>query len=111
MRNSQYYFLWIAFLTSLLVPRCFMALIRGSNGLAPCPVCLVPRDKLSDLSQSFKLRDTVSHTSHIDLENYTTPAKREEKLKELGLQPLEVFNHKIFIIVVKCSYKECILEN
>ena len=67
-----------------------MALTRGSNGYAPCPVCVVPFNELSDLSKTSKLRDTESHKRDIDVSNYDTLAEREEKLKELGLRPIEV---------------------
>lgn len=37
-----------------------MALIRGGMGYMPCPVCTVPYDSLSDLSQQYPLRTTDS---------------------------------------------------
>jgi hypothetical protein len=39
-----------------LVLRSVMALIRGLKGLYPCPMCLVPQEQQSDLSQIFPLR-------------------------------------------------------
>jgi len=35
-----------------------MALTRGSNGLFPCPICLVPKREIPNLSVQYPLRNT-----------------------------------------------------
>jgi hypothetical protein len=68
-----------------------MTLIRGLNGLCPCPRCLVPRDQLYDLQVDYPLR-TVQHTK--DLHNQARDLVRKEDKNQLfkncGLRPIEV---------------------
>ena len=79
-----------------------MALIRGAKGFCSCPWCLVPSKSTSDLSKSYALRDQDSSKKLIDMKNYTTAAAREEKLKEQGLRPVEVFlvHFSISIVII-----------
>ena len=37
-----------------------MALIRGVKANYPCPICLVPKEDLSNLSNTYELRTTAS---------------------------------------------------
>jgi hypothetical protein len=41
-----------------------MSLTRGYRGKAPCPICLVPEDKLADISGNWPLR-TAAHTQQL----------------------------------------------
>jgi hypothetical protein len=67
-----------------------MALIRGLNGLYPCPICLVPYDQQSDLSKSHTLR-TAAHTKGIyEAGLQVTAVEREELLKSEGLRNVAV---------------------
>ena len=68
-----------------------MALIRGINSAHPCPICLVPGDKLDNLSARYPLRSTE------DMKNIYNQAKElqnkgdaEQLLKSYGLRQVEV---------------------
>jgi hypothetical protein len=68
-----------------------MALIRGSGGLCPCPICLIPKDKQSDLSISYTLRtakDTQNVLKRADACNYDY--EKQDLLKPLGLRYIKV---------------------
>lgn len=68
-----------------------MALIRGLNSHFPCPVCLVPGDKLSDLSISHPLRTTETMRAVYETANEAnTAADKEAILKEYSLRGVEV---------------------
>ncbi|KAH9170356.1 hypothetical protein EDB89DRAFT_1853558, partial [Lactarius sanguifluus] len=43
---------------------CIMSLIRGLGGKRPCPICVVPNDKLADISMTWPLR-TAAHTQEL----------------------------------------------
>ncbi|KAG2057487.1 hypothetical protein BDR06DRAFT_980881 [Suillus hirtellus] len=64
--------------------QCMMSLIRGQNCKCPCPVCVVPLEKLHDLSETFALR---SMQDAIDALNTYKISKGwgEALLKVLGL--------------------------
>ncbi|PSR71516.1 hypothetical protein PHLCEN_2v12599 [Hermanssonia centrifuga] len=67
--------------------QCFMALIRGLGGLCPCPVCLVPKEKLKFVVEKWPLR--VSKQGYDIMTNKLLSKKaREQKLKELSLRPV-----------------------
>ncbi|KAJ6553889.1 hypothetical protein B0H10DRAFT_1848500, partial [Mycena sp. CBHHK59/15] len=69
---------------------CVMALIRGLQGLYPCPICFVPWNEQSDLSTEHPLR-TAKGSEGI-LENARTKrtvAEREELLKDNSLRDVE----------------------
>lgn len=87
-----------------------MALIRGPKGKASCPICLVPSIVCSDLSISYELRNAASHKKAIDPKQYDTLAKREEKLMEMGLRPVEVKRYYC-VNMLPDTKIECILEN
>ncbi|KAG2103998.1 uncharacterized protein F5147DRAFT_580146, partial [Suillus discolor] len=67
--------------------QCMMSLICGQNCKCPCPVCIVPLEKLHDLSETFALR---SMQDAIDaLNNYKISKGRGEALlKVLGLRAI-----------------------
>jgi hypothetical protein len=68
-----------------------MALIRGINSHFPCPVCLVPAEKLSDLSLSFPLRTTETMRAVYETANKAdSAAEKEAILKEYGLRDVKV---------------------
>jgi hypothetical protein len=64
-----------------------MALIRGVNGLCPCPICLVPKGQLSDINTTWQRRDLA------ETQNLVTQANEKdtvaiENLKQQGLRPI-----------------------
>ena len=68
-----------------------MALIRGINSHFPCPVCLVPGEKLSDLSVTFPLRTTEAMKAvYEEANNAPNAAEKEAILKESGLRDVKV---------------------
>lgn len=67
-----------------------MALIRGVNGLCPCPVCLVPKDELHDPSREWQLRDMNETQELVKAAKAGKHIEWEPKLKEKGLRKLEV---------------------
>ena len=68
-----------------------MALIQGVKGKFPCPVCLVPTDHQSNLSEDYPLR-TAYNTQKIFEEVNRTPLQRDKEviLKSYGLRPVQV---------------------
>ena len=70
--------------------RCVIALIRGVNGLCPCPVCLVPGDKLHDPSTKWELRDMIETQKLVKAAKEGKHSQWEPKLKENGLRKIEV---------------------
>ncbi|KAH0826712.1 hypothetical protein J3R83DRAFT_5109 [Lanmaoa asiatica] len=67
--------------------QCMMSLIRGRGGKCPCPVCLVPKEHLHDLSQVFNLRSHDEGEGALQLHAQNRVAG-EERLKALGLRPV-----------------------
>ncbi|KAG0695762.1 hypothetical protein DFH29DRAFT_984879 [Suillus ampliporus] len=68
--------------------QCMMSLIRGHHSKCPCPVCIVPLNKLHDLSKSFQLRSMQD--TMVALNVYEeSKARSEELLKALGLRPVK----------------------
>ncbi|KAJ6476594.1 hypothetical protein DFH09DRAFT_1253495 [Mycena vulgaris] len=69
---------------------CVMTLIRGLQGLYPCPICFVPWNEQSDLSTEHPLR-TGRHSEKIlgDARALRTVAEKEELLKDNGLRDVE----------------------
>ncbi|KAF6751895.1 hypothetical protein DFP72DRAFT_991199 [Ephemerocybe angulata] len=45
--------------------QCTMVNTRGFRGLLPCPICIVPRDKLVDLTTTFSIRD-ITETENMN---------------------------------------------
>lgn len=68
-----------------------MALIRGLQGLYPCPMCFVPWNEQSDLSTVHPMR-TGDGSQQIleEARAKRTAAEREEHLKDHGLREVEV---------------------
>jgi len=68
-----------------------MALIRGLNSHRPCPVCLIPGDCLSDLSETYPLRTTETMRAvYEEGQQARTVAEKQEILKEYGLRDVKV---------------------
>ncbi|KAI6042277.1 hypothetical protein EDC04DRAFT_2564564 [Pisolithus marmoratus] len=67
---------------------CVMTLIRGTKCKCPCPFCLVPSDRLWDLSKTYEMRTSEQHkealAAYMDKKSVG-----EQKLKFLGLRPLK----------------------
>ncbi|KAI0091220.1 hypothetical protein BDY19DRAFT_934569 [Irpex rosettiformis] len=64
--------------------QCYFALIRGLHGNKPCPICLVPRGELSDLTVVHRERQE-EHVQKL-VETVEGKGAKEEKLKPLGLR-------------------------
>ncbi|KAI6013281.1 hypothetical protein EDC04DRAFT_2870836 [Pisolithus marmoratus] len=67
---------------------CVMTLIRGTKCKCPCLFCLVPSDRLWDLSKTYEMRTSEQHkealAAYMDKKSVG-----EQKLKFLGLCPLK----------------------
>jgi hypothetical protein len=71
-----------------------MALIRGTKGFCPCPICLVPADKQSDLSESYPLRTAEDTMAIVDRANEaSTATSRDDILKTYSLRNVPVCVH------------------
>lgn len=71
--------------------RCVMALIRGLQGLYPCPICYVPWQEQSDLSTEHPLR--TREESELVLQearSKRTAAEQDDHLQDHGLRDVEV---------------------
>ncbi|EGO19929.1 hypothetical protein SERLADRAFT_373989 [Serpula lacrymans var. lacrymans S7.9] len=69
--------------------QCAMASTRGGKSKFPCPVCLVPKTKLSDHSQKYDIRTSVKSEATVRNANFQpTEAEKEEILKSQGLRPV-----------------------
>lgn len=77
-----------------------MSLIRGVRSLWPCPICLVPRDKLSDASKTFCRRTSEDSQGVVKAARMKISAEeKEDALKEYGLRDVDVsstFNFQTF---------------
>ncbi|KAG1860331.1 hypothetical protein DFJ58DRAFT_715642 [Suillus subalutaceus] len=69
--------------------QCVMALIRGFNSACPCPICLVPKDKLTDHSTIYPTRVIDDAQACVQLWNMDRTAG-EAALKKQSLRPVDV---------------------
>lgn len=69
-----------------------MALIRGTNCHCPCPICLVPSDKLYDNASTYPIRTPEDAQACVELWNRDKTAG-EEALKKRGLRPVMAGTH------------------
>jgi hypothetical protein len=78
-----------------------MTLIRGVQSLYPCPVCLVPWDLLSDLSDRHALR-TAEQTQGLlqEADASLTREAAEELLKEYGLRDVKVISFPLVHTII-----------
>jgi len=67
-----------------------MALIRGLRGLCPCPKCLIPHDKLSDLSQKYELYTARTTQDIFKSAAGLKAAARDDIFKKHGLRDIKV---------------------
>ena len=68
-----------------------MALIWGSKGLCPCPICLVPHKELADLSKTDPRRTSDQSESIFEQAKGLKFFVDKEKLfKPLSLRPVKV---------------------
>lgn len=66
-----------------------MALIRGFMGHCPCPVCLIPRDKLRDHRVNYPARTSQDAIEYLERWERDRTAG-EEALKAQSLRPVVV---------------------
>jgi hypothetical protein len=96
MKSSMYFDFLVVIMLSVLYscfssPRCVMALIRGLNGLCPCPICLVPKNEQRNISGTYQLRTAANVKMLVDkAENCQTEAEKEEVLKTEGIRGVSV---------------------
>ncbi|KAH9024194.1 hypothetical protein EDB85DRAFT_2075196 [Lactarius pseudohatsudake] len=62
--TQHQYFPAIIILSADYEEQCIMSLIRGLGGKRPCPICVVPNDKLADISMTWPLR-TAARTQEL----------------------------------------------
>lgn len=67
-----------------------MSLIRGLGGHAPCPICLVPKEQLSDFSGTWPLRDAVQTQNLLRDARALDNPQRENLLSLHGLRDIDV---------------------
>lgn len=72
----------------LYLIRCFFALTRGLRGKCPCPICLVPKGSLSDLSVKYPERDEQRAQELV--EKIEGKGVKDLKMRILGLRAVEV---------------------
>lgn len=68
-----------------------MALIRGSKGYCPCPICLVPKEELSNLTTRYALRNAKDTQQLVQEAHESTAAIGEESLKSQSIRDVNVF--------------------
>lgn len=67
-----------------------MTLIRGLQSYAPCLVCLVPGDELSDFSKTYELRTKEKMMEIYQEAQKLNATLKEVLLKKYGLRDVEV---------------------
>ena len=68
-----------------------MALIRGLNGKAPCPICLIRQDNLWNLQDTSLLRTTENSQAVIlKARSQQLLSHKEEILKEVELRDIDI---------------------
>ena len=67
-----------------------MALIRGTNGKCPCPVCLVPKDEQHNLGKTFRERTAFQSQTVVEHAMNLPRETAEKHLKKNGLRPIRV---------------------
>ncbi|KAH9858046.1 hypothetical protein C2E23DRAFT_719166 [Lenzites betulinus] len=80
----------VAILSSDYEEQAVMALIRGVNGLFPCPICLVPKDQLAEYDLIFPLRNGAEVQKILEKAlSEKTKYACEAVLKETSLRPVK----------------------
>lgn len=76
-----------------------MSLIRGVNGLCPCPRCLIQADQQGDPSACAPARTAANTQTTIrDARRQKFAKDKEEKLKLAGLRDVDVCHFPIFFL-------------
>ncbi|KAG1776116.1 hypothetical protein EV702DRAFT_1180116 [Suillus placidus] len=83
----RWLYAFILLLSADYEEQCVMALIRGTNCHCPCPICLVPSDKLYDNASTYPIRSPEDAQACVELWNRDKKAG-EEALKKWGLRPV-----------------------
>jgi hypothetical protein len=65
-----------------------MALIRGFTSACPCPICLVPKGRLSDVNTTWQRRN-VTERQILVTQAKEDNIKAIETLKEQSIRPVE----------------------
>ena len=66
-----------------------IALIKGVKSHCPCPICLVPSDRLRDHSAAYPMRTSVDAIARFELYKKSRQ-DGEALLQNQSLQPIEV---------------------
>ncbi|KAF6755064.1 hypothetical protein DFP72DRAFT_1033140 [Ephemerocybe angulata] len=86
---ERWLFPFILILSADYEEQCTMANTRGFQGLCPCPICLVPSDRIVDLTVSFPTRDLVeTENLVIQAKKIKAVGKRDQYLKAQSLRPV-----------------------
>ena len=88
-----------------------MALIRGTNGKCPCPVCLVPKDEQHNLGKTFRERTAFQSQTVVEHAMNLPHETAEKHLKKNGLRPIRVrqFIDLLHLFMFNQYLPECIL--
>lgn len=65
-----------------------MLLLRGTNSLYPCPVCLVPWDQLSLITRDWPQRTVTEARKAVETAKFI--GEQDEATKKLGIRPIKV---------------------
>ncbi|KAF8812136.1 hypothetical protein BYT27DRAFT_7221243 [Phlegmacium glaucopus] len=79
-------YLFILIVSADYEEQCTIALIRGINSKFPCPICLVPGNELTNLTDKFALRTTETMKKVHDEAQLLNATEREQLLKDHGLR-------------------------
>ncbi|KAG1849526.1 hypothetical protein F4604DRAFT_1883786 [Suillus subluteus] len=86
---QRWFFPLILILSSDFEEQSMMSLTRGVRSLWPCPVCLIPHNKLSDTSCRYPLRTSRDSQAVLAaVQAKETAEEREEVLKGYGLRDI-----------------------
>ncbi|KAG0693167.1 hypothetical protein DFH29DRAFT_1040601, partial [Suillus ampliporus] len=84
----RWLYAFILLLSADYEEQCVMALIWGTNCYCPCPICLVPSDKLYDNASTYPTRSSKDMQALVEL--WTRDRVAGEKgLKKQGLRPVK----------------------
>jgi hypothetical protein len=67
-----------------------MSLTQGVHAHHPCPVCLAPKEQLSDLFGTWPLRDAVQTQALLQSARALDNTQRENLLSQNGLRDIDV---------------------
>ena len=67
-----------------------MSLIRGLGGHLPCPICLAPKEQLSDVLSTWPLRDVAQTQNLLKSARALNNSQQEHLLSKYGLRDIDV---------------------